>query len=105
MCPDLMGSSGLELELDDRAAAEILDHAVAGDGALAIRDDRPSVVVTGIAPEGTIDHALPGQPAFAGRAEATKQQHQSERAAELVGGGRGLRERDEAARTAIEAMG
>src|SRR3569832_2774909 len=105
MCPDLMGSSGLELELDDRAAAEILDHAVAGDGALAIRDDRPSVVVTGIAPVRTSVLALPGLPAVDGRAVAAVQRPRGELAAMRVVGGRGLRERDEPAGAAIEAMG
>src|SRR3569623_1498764 len=105
MCPDLMGSSGLEVEFDDRTAAQVLDDAVARDGALAIGDDRPSVVVTGIAPERTIDHALPCQPTFDGRAIAAVQGPQGELPAELVVGGRGLRERDEPARTAIEAVG
>ena len=55
--PDLVGATGLEVDLEQRGVAVGLDRLVVGDARLAGGDDGPAVLVLGVPVDGRVDRA------------------------------------------------
>ncbi len=59
--PDLMSSTGLELNFDQGVRRKPFMNAVVGDGGLAVRADRKALAIGAMATDGKINGATPGQ--------------------------------------------